>query len=124
MLSLFYLARPIMNTAKLNDVCITEFYKLFRCLLAPVTASAVYKNELILVGKLCDFRISYTLARNIDGIRYMTCGKFIGTANIQNDISVLILHHRNGFAHGYLFICCIIACACRCCTSGKKQNGK
>ncbi len=53
---------------------------------------------------------------------YMTCGIFIGTANIQYNVSILVLHHFHGFIHGDLRICCILVRACRCCVSDKKQG--
>ena len=52
MLSLFDLTFPIVDATELYDIRISEFNKLLGRLLAAVTASAIYQNQLILIGEL------------------------------------------------------------------------
>ena len=43
---------PTINTADFNDIGVAQFYQLFRCLLTPITAAAVYQNQLIFIRQL------------------------------------------------------------------------
>ena len=45
-------SRPVIDTAELYDICVAQFYQLFRCLLTPITAAAVYQNQLIFIRQL------------------------------------------------------------------------
>jgi hypothetical protein len=43
---------PTINTADFNDIGVAQFYQLFRGLLTPITAAAVYQNQLIFIRQL------------------------------------------------------------------------
>ena len=43
---------PTINPADFNDIGVAQFYQLFRCLLTPITAAAVYQNQLIFIKPL------------------------------------------------------------------------
>ena len=122
MLSLFDLTFPIVDATELYDIRISEFNKLLGRLLAAVTASAIYQNQLILIGELGYLIRSDAFVRNIDRIRNMPCGKFVWTANIKYDVIAFACHHFHSFAYGYLLIRYIFIC--RNGTSCEEQNNK
>ena len=39
-------AGPTIHSADLNDIGVAQFHRFFRCLLTPITAAAVYRNQL------------------------------------------------------------------------------
>ena len=43
---------PTINPADFNDIGVAQFYQLFRGLLTPITAAAVYQNQLIFIRQL------------------------------------------------------------------------
>ena len=43
---------PTINSADLNDIGVAQFHRFFRCLLTPITAAAVYRNQLIFMDVL------------------------------------------------------------------------
>ena len=43
---------PTINSADLNDIGVAQFHQFFRCLLTPITAAAVYQNQLIFMDVL------------------------------------------------------------------------
>ena len=96
------LAFIVLDTAKLNDVCVSEFNQLFGSFLASSSTSAIYEYHLRLVGKLCNFGCSYFLVWNVYRSGDMTFGILVGSAHVKNYIVFLIFHHLNCLVHAYL----------------------
>lgn len=72
MLSLFDLTFPIVDATELYDIRISKFNKFLGRLLAAVTASAIYQNQLILIGELGYFIRADAFVRNIDPFVFVT----------------------------------------------------
>ena len=116
------LALPIENPAKLHDIRVTKLDQLLGRLFAASAATAIYHNELILIGQFGDLGSTNGFIGHIDGIRDMPCGKLVGATYVEDDLAALLCHHSHRVIHGdaAVGVVCLIANAC---ASGEHQRG-
>ena len=95
---------PTINSADLYDIGVAQFHQFFRCLLTPITAAAVYQNQLIFIRQFRDILCANGFVGNIDSTGNMLFAIFLSSTNIEDDVSGFLLHHRNSFLHSNLSI--------------------
>ena len=101
-------ARPAVDAAELYYIGVALLCQLFGSLFAPVAASAVNENKLILVRKLRYIVCSDGFVGNADGARDVRSFIFLLCADIKNDIVRHFLHHGSSFFRAHLAVCFFI----------------
>ena len=77
---------PTINTADFNDIGVAQFYQFFRCLLTPITAAAVYPNQLILIRQFRNVLCADGFVGNIDRTGNMLFAIFLSSPYIEDDV--------------------------------------
>ena len=57
---------PTVDSTKLHNIGVAQLHQLFRCLLAAITAAAVYQNQLIFIRQFRDILCANGFVGNID----------------------------------------------------------
>ncbi len=84
---------PVNDTAKFINVCISHIGKFLSSFLTAPSAAAIYKDDLIKIGKfLGRFRFD-AFIRNKDGSGNMAFGVLIFPADIYYHMPVILCHH-------------------------------
>ena len=77
---------PTINSDDLNDIGVAQFHQFFRCLLTPITAAAVYQNQLIFIRQFRDILCANGFVSNIDSTGNMLFAIFLSSTNIEDDV--------------------------------------
>ena len=99
-----YFIRPVYDAAKLLDVTVAKPYKLLSGDLAPSAATAIHKDERILIGELPRGARGYLVLRNKHRAPYMTLRKLLLGAGIDKYIFLMGIHYFLCLRRGYHFI--------------------
>ena len=77
---------PTVDSTDLDNIGVAQFHQLFRRLLTPITAAAVYQNQLIFIRQLRNILCADDFVGNIDRTGNMLFAIFLSSTNIEDDV--------------------------------------
>ena len=81
---------PTVDSTDLYNIGVAQLHQFFGCLLTPVTAAAVYQNQLILIRQFRNILCVDGFVGNIDRTGNMLFAIFLSSTNIEDDVSCLL----------------------------------
>ena len=77
---------PTVNSTDLYNIGVAQLHQFFGCLLTPITAAAVYQNQLIFIRQFRDILCAIGFVSNIDSNGNMLFAIFLSSTNIEDDV--------------------------------------
>ena len=82
---------PTVDSTDLDNIGVAQFYQLFRCLLTPITAAAVYQNQLIFIRQLRNVLCADGFVGNINRTGNMLFTIFLSSPDIEDGMKRKLL---------------------------------